>query len=131
MAKFDEKDIFDKSAKLIEEKGLIFMSDVIAYLPCSEATFYVLFPAKSEGLEKLKEILTTNKVSQKVSMRKKWLDSDNATLQMGLYKLIGTDEERKRLSQTYQDITTDGVRLQGDTVEIVIQDFSGEEEDES
>jgi len=128
MTKYEEQDIFDKSAKLIEDKGLIFISDVIAFLPCNTSTFYLLFPAGSEGMEKLKELLMANKVNQKVSMRKKWLDSDNATLQMGLYKLIGSEEERKRLSQTYQDVTTKGEKVAGDTVEIVIKDFSDEDE---
>jgi len=47
-----------------------------------------------------------NKVAQKVKMRKKWGDSDNATLQMALMKLISTDDERKRLAVSYVESKT-------------------------
>jgi hypothetical protein len=33
-------------------------------------------------------------------MRSKWYKSENPTLQMGLYKLIGTPEEAERLGTT-------------------------------
>jgi hypothetical protein len=48
-------------------------------------------------------MIEENKVSVKLKMRKKWLESDNATLQMGLMKLITTDEERKRLATSYME----------------------------
>ena len=68
-------------------------------------TFYT---HKLQELQTIKDALTKVKTEIKVSMRSKWYKSENATLQMGLMKLIGSDDERKRLSQTHSDITTDG-----------------------
>jgi hypothetical protein len=34
-------------------------------------------------------------------MRKKWYDSDNATLQMALMKLLSSQEEHRKLSQQF------------------------------
>ena len=50
-------------------------------------------------------------------MYKKWFDSNNATLQIGLMKLLGSDEERKKLSSSYLDHTSDGKELKGFTIE--------------
>ena len=52
-------------------------------------------------------------------MRSKWYKSDNATLQMGLMKLISSDEERQRLSQTHIDHTTKGKEITSITRTIV------------
>jgi hypothetical protein len=50
-------------------------------------------------------LLEENKIALKVSMRKKWFDSDNATLQMGLYKLCSNTTEHKLLQQNYTEVT--------------------------
>ena len=121
----EERDkIRNEAIKNIKENDLIFMADVCAMSSISHGTFYVMFPAQSEVSEELRELLTINKVSLKVQMRKKWFDSDNATLQMGLYKLTATDEERRMLSQTHQDITSGGKEIKDNEVKIVFQDFS-------
>ncbi len=89
----------------IEKHKLFFIEDVVCYLPCDKKTFY---NHKMHELHSIKEALIKVKTDVKVSMRSKWYKSDNATLQMGLMKLISNDEERKRLSQTYSDVTTNG-----------------------
>jgi hypothetical protein len=43
----------------------------------------------------------------KVSMRQKWYESDNATLQIGLMKLISDDDEAHRLNGTKREIKHD------------------------
>jgi hypothetical protein len=100
---YDKEKLYNQAIKAIEENNLFFIEDVIALLPCSKATFYDHFPSNSDELNTLKEMIEENKVSVKLKMRKKWLDSDNATLQMGLMKLITTDEERKRLATSYME----------------------------
>lgn len=93
--KFDKKELEDTSLRLIEQKKLFFIEDLVAYLPCSRATFY------NYGLDKLdsiKDALDDQKVEIKVAMRKKWFRSNSATLQLALMKLIGTEEEAHRLN---------------------------------
>jgi hypothetical protein len=100
---YDTNKLYEQAVKAIEENNLFFVDDIIAFVPCSRATFYDHFPVNSDKLNNLKELIEENKINQKVKMRKKWGDSDNATLQMGLMKLITTDEERKRLATAYME----------------------------
>ena len=97
---YDKKKILKDALELIEKHHLIFMSDVIGLLPISEKTFYTLFNSDSQELQELKNILDKNRISMKSNMRKKWYQSDNATLQVALMKLIATDDEAARLSGT-------------------------------
>jgi len=46
---------------------------------------------------------------------------------MGLMKLIGTDEERKKLSQNHTDHTTGGEKLIN-KMEVIFKDFSEDAE---
>jgi len=87
---YNPKDLEKKAIEAIEKNKLFFIDDVIAYLPCSRATFYNL---ELEKLDTIKDALTKVKTEIKVSMRSKWYKSENPTLQMGLMKLIASPEE--------------------------------------
>lgn len=103
---YDREKLYQQAIKAIGDNNLFFIEDIITMLPCAKATFYEYFPAGSDELNHLKEMIEMNKVAQKVKMRKKWGDSDNATLQMALMKLISTDDERKRLAVSYIESKT-------------------------
>lgn len=107
---FNRNKIFKQAKESIEKHKLFFIEDIVAYLPCGKTTFYELFPLGSNELNELKELLEQNRVEIKVSMRSKWYKSENATLQLALMKLIGTDEEAHRLNGSSQkiDATTNG-----------------------
>jgi hypothetical protein len=79
----------------IEEHGLIFIEEVISYLPCASSTFYDHELEKSEAI---KDAINFNKVSKKAKLRKNWEKSENATLNISLYKLLANEEELQRLS---------------------------------
>ena len=49
------------------------------------------------------EALNNVRTSTKTQLRNKWRDSENAALQIGLMKLMATDEERKRLSTSFME----------------------------
>ena len=93
---------------IIDARGLVFIDDVCAYISCSRATFY---NHNLDKLDSIKDALTRNKVSKKVALRKNWEESTNATLQMGLYKLLATPEELAALSMQHVDHTTKGEKL--------------------
>jgi len=102
----DKKKLEKKALKEIKKKKLIFIEDVVCYLPCSRATFY------NHGLDKLdtiKDALELNKVDIKTSLRSKWYKSPNATLQMALMRLTCSDEERKKLAINYTELTGEDV----------------------
>lgn len=108
---YDKEDILEKAKKEIISKKLFFVEDVISLLPCSKSTFYQYFPAESDEMDELKEILDKNKVELKVSLRNKWYKSQASALQLALYKLIATPEELKKLSMQHHDLTTNGENI--------------------
>ena len=95
---YDKAVIFEKAKKEIEAKKLIWIEEVISFLPISKPTFYDYFKIDSDELNTLKSLIEDNRVSLKAALRKKWYDSDAPALQMGLMKLLGTDEEAHRLN---------------------------------
>jgi hypothetical protein len=95
---YNPKELETKALEAIEKNKLFFIDDVIAYLPCSRATFYNL---ELEKLDTIKDALTKVKTEIKVSMRSKWYKSENPTLQMGLMKLIASPDELKQLAMTH------------------------------
>ena len=99
----------DQSLKVIKEKSLIFIDDIVVYLPCNRATFY---NHKLDKLDTIKDALEFNKTETKIKLRTKWEDSDNATLQLALMRLICSDTERRKLAINYTEITgKDGATL--------------------
>lgn len=102
---YNTDDLEKQAVALIEAKSLVFIDEVCAYLPCSMSTFY---ERKLEKSEAIKAALTKNRVSKKLALRSNWEESQNATLQMGLYKLLATPEELAALSMQHVDHTTKG-----------------------
>jgi hypothetical protein len=104
---YDKNKIFKDAKKLIVEKRLFFIEDIIVFLPISKPTFYDYYPIGSDEINELKELLEKNKVTLKVSMRSTWFKSSTPALQMALYKIIASKEERRALSmngnQEYED----------------------------
>lgn len=106
---YDTKELEDIALKAIVTHKLVFIEDVIAYLPCNKTTFY---EHKLNESNIIKDALLKVKTEMKVSMRSKWYESDNATLQVVLMKLLSSNEERQKMSQSYTDITTKGEAIQ-------------------
>lgn len=85
----------------IKQHKLVFIEEVVSYLPISKPTFYEHGLNKSDAL---KSAILANKVNMKAGLRSKWYEGDNATTQIALYKLIGTEEEADRLNGSRQKI---------------------------
>ena len=92
------KKLEKQAVEALEKYKLFFIVDIVCYLPCSYRTFYELKLHESHAI---KDALTKEKTQLKVSMRRKWYLSNNATLQMGLMKLISTDKELKKLAMSH------------------------------
>ena len=103
---YDTKILKAKAIEAIEKNKLIFVEDICAYIGINKTTYYLHFPVDSNDNNELSELLEKNKIALKVGMRKKWYDSENATMQMALYKLCSTDIEHKKLQQNYTDVTS-------------------------
>ena len=108
---YNRKKIFEQAKEAIVKNKLFFIEDIVAFLPCDKTTFYRFFEVNCNEYNELKDLLETNRTELKVSMRSKWYKSNAPALQMALMKLICTDEERKMLSMTHSDITSNGEKL--------------------
>lgn len=108
---YDKDKIYEKAKKVIVEKGLFFVEDIVAYLPISKPTFYDYYPIGSNEINTLKELLDDNKVNMKVKLRNKLANGEKAAEILALYKLIATEDERRALSMQAIDHTTKGDKI--------------------
>lgn len=99
---YKTEDLFNTAKEAIIKNRLIFIEDIIAFLPCHKSTFYEHFPNESDNYKTMFDMLETNRTTLKVSMRSKWYKSNAPALQMALMKLIATPEELRKLSMNHQ-----------------------------
>ena len=104
MALYDKNKLFEQSKEAIEKNNLFFIEDIVAWLPCTKATFYKYFPLDSDELNELKGMLEVNKIRTKSSIRAKLFRSEKAGELLALYRLICTPEERRMLNQSYLEV---------------------------
>jgi hypothetical protein len=95
----------DEFLKAIQENNCTNFNEACMYISFSRATAY------NHGLDKLdilKEAIDANKIRAKHKMKKNWINSDNATLQLAAFRLLSDSEEHQKLNQSYIDHTTKG-----------------------
>ena len=97
---YDKSELIRLALEAIDKHQLVFIDEVVTFLPCTRATFY---NHQLDKLDEIKDALNNVRVNTKTQLRNKWRDSDNAALQIGLMKLMATDEERKRLSTSFME----------------------------
>ena len=113
---YDTEKLYKKALQIIKDVEPYWIEQLVSYMPCVKKTFYDHFPLDSHELHTLKGLLENIRINACLAQDKKWSESDNATLQLAHRKLIGSDEDRRKLSQTYTDVKLDGKQ------NIIIQD---------
>jgi hypothetical protein len=106
--RFDPEKLLEDAKNAIVNNNLVFIEEVVHFLPCSKPTFYDYFKVDSNEFNELKELLDKNRVNQKLDLRGKWAISEAPALQLALYKLISSPDEIKALSMQSIDHTTKG-----------------------
>lgn len=119
---YDKDKIFEQAKKVAAEKKLIFIEEIVAFLPCDKTTFYRFFQIDSNEYNEIREIIDNNKVSIKVDLRKRWHESDNATLQTCLYKLIANPYELAALTNYKQDDQQQTEKIEPPSVNFIKKD---------
>ncbi len=88
-------ELLKTSIDAVNEHNILFLSDVAAYLPITRTEFYLyeldLAPA-------LKDAIENQRALAKQLLIQKWMKSESPTLNIALYKLIGTQAERLALA---------------------------------
>lgn len=124
MALYDKDKIFEQAKQVATDKKLLSVTDIVDFLPLARSHFYNYFPDGSPELEELRKILDGNKIAIKTSLRAKWYNSDNATLQMALYRLAASPEEHRALNQHYIDHTSKGNEVYNKVIDLSsVMDF--------
>lgn len=98
--------------EVAEKHKCYFIEQVVSHLAIHKTTFYDYFPIDSNEYNAIKEILDRNKIETKTKMYNKWFESDNATLQVGLMKLIGNEEEAHRLNGTRIETNNKNIKIE-------------------
>lgn len=91
-----KKELIEQCVKIIQDKKLHFIQDLVVELPIGRTTFY------GKGLnkaDKIRDALEKNKINLKRSLRHKWFNSDNPALQITLYRLLADKDEFDRITQ--------------------------------
>jgi len=104
-------EVFEEATNKAKEDGMHFIQDVIAFMSISKSTFYEWFPAESEEMETLKQLLNKNKIQTKIEIRQKLAKGDKAAELIALYKLLATPDERDALSMQRIDHTSKGKEI--------------------
>ena len=94
-----------KALEVISKEKLVFIHEVATFMGISRQTFY---DHEIDKLDTIKDALNNNKETIKAGLRKKWYDSENATVQIALYKLIGTDDESDRINSQKNKVEVEG-----------------------
>jgi hypothetical protein len=100
MKQYTTEELEQMSIELIEKHQIISIKELASFLPISRQSFY------NHGLDKfdsIKDSMERIKTSTANELRIKWKNSDNATLQVALMKLVASDEDRKRLATSYME----------------------------
>jgi hypothetical protein len=127
--KYNKEKLFQQAKEAVLKNNLIFIEEIVSFLPCSKPTFYEYFPLDSNELNELKAIIEDNTINIKSGLRNKWYESDNPTLQIALYRLTSRDDEHKKLNQTYTDITSKNEKIDNKfEIEIITNQDEPQEE---
>lgn len=97
---YNTDELFELCIKTAKEKTPDSIRELLLDLPCHKSTFYEHFPNDSDHYKRIVEEIDKNKIKKKSLLKKRWFDSDNATLQVALMKLLADEEEAHRLNGT-------------------------------
>jgi hypothetical protein len=102
---YDTKELEAQALDAISKYKLIWIEEVVSFLPCTKPTFY---DHKLNESYSIKAAIEKNRTDLKIGLRKKWYESENATTQIALYKLIGTESESDRINSQKQKVEHSG-----------------------
>lgn len=90
--------------KVIKKNKIAFFDHCFGFTSFSRTTAYEY---KLNESDVIRNEIDKNRVTSKNYMLNKWIKSENATLQISAMRLLSTDEEHKKLNQSYIDQKTE------------------------
>lgn len=90
----------DELLKVIRDNKIAFFDHCFGFTSFSRTTGYEY---KLNESDVIRNEIEKNRVTSKNYMLNKWIESDNATLQISAMRLLSDTDEHKKLNQSYID----------------------------
>lgn len=124
MARLKKADHEAAIIEIIKRENIKFVVDIFAYYGrIVRSDFYNL---KLHESKEIQDLLEKNKIISRNRQMKRWEESDNPVLQIALFRLTCTDEQRKMISTNYNESQTTLLDKDGNnytpTINVVLQD---------
>ena len=98
---YNTKDLEKQALKAIQENDIVFIEELVLYLPCSKRTIY---DHKLQECNTLKEAIESNKIARKNKLRTNWeKEKASPILQLAAFKLLANEDELVRLQVKERD----------------------------
>ena len=99
---YNTEELYQMALKIIKEKKVRTIEDLVSYMPCDRSTWYDHFPLESYKSDTIKKELEQNKVAFKERLVNMWtsLSHTSPATQIFLYKLCANKEEKEAIYDT-------------------------------
>ena len=84
-----------ETAALEAIEKLVFVDEIMAFMPCCYATYY---NHELEKLDSIKNAVNKNKIEIKHGLRSDWAKDGSSAEKISLYKILGSPDERDALN---------------------------------
>ena len=91
----NKQELIDKALAIIPREECVTLEEVWLFMGITRTT---AFNHELNKVDEIKEAVLQEKIKVKKKLRRRWRDSDNATLQIAEFKLCSDDEELARLN---------------------------------
>jgi len=115
--RYSDEDMVSLSLQAIKEHNVTSINEMCMYTPFTRILFYKRkINHNKEEYKKILDALDEVKIALKFSLKKKWYNSSNPTLQIACFKLHADADELKALNSQHVDHTTQGEKITTITV---------------
>lgn len=91
----NKQELIDEALAIIAREECVTLEEVWLFMGITRTT---AFNYQLNVVDEIKEAVLQEKIKVKKKLRRRWRDSDNATLQIAEFKLCSDDEELARLN---------------------------------
>lgn len=99
---YNTEELYKMALRIIKEKKVRTIEDLVSYMPCDRVTFYNHFPIRFDKFNTIRKELEQNKVAFKERLVNMWtsLAHTSPATQIFLYKLCANKEEKEAIYDT-------------------------------
>ena len=100
---YDVDMLYEDSLKIVEREDVVFIHELVDYLPCVRSTFYEIFGQHPDKSDNIKKLIDRNKTKKKKKLRDDMELDGRSSERIFLYKLLANEDELKAVNGHYVD----------------------------